>query len=93
LKIPDGLKAYLDEEPARQEINKPNIITFVVITFRNPYKILLLFHSRNQAEMLGRRRAVVGDICGEVSNIEEKLSLNFYPKMVPQALKLNTNKS
>jgi ParB/RepB/Spo0J family partition protein len=30
LKIPDGLEAYLDEEAAKQEINKPQILTFVV---------------------------------------------------------------
>jgi len=30
LKIPAGLEAYLDEEMAKQEINKPQILTFVV---------------------------------------------------------------
>jgi len=30
LKIPDGLESYLDEEAAKQEIDRPNILTFVV---------------------------------------------------------------
>jgi len=61
LKIPAGLEAFLDEEMAKQEINKPQILTFVVDDAEPVEKAIAVSLAKIQTKPT-RGRALI-DIC------------------------------
>ncbi|MCP4582098.1 MAG: ParB N-terminal domain-containing protein [candidate division Zixibacteria bacterium] len=61
LKIPDGLEAYLDEEAAKHEINKPQILSFVVDNAEQVEKAIAV--SMAKADAKPTRGKALLDIC------------------------------
>lgn len=69
LKIPNGLEAYLDQEAARQEIEKPKIISFVVDDVELVEKAIAV--SMAKAENNSSRGKALTEICQSyLSNIK-----------------------